>query len=52
MVYAALFGVGKILLHQPGIGSGLVVLAAVCAWLLYRDIQRGWGAEGSAAAAK
>jgi solute:Na+ symporter, SSS family len=52
MVYSALFGVGKILLHQPGIGSALVVLAIVCAWLLYRDIQRGWGVEDRAAAAK
>jgi hypothetical protein len=49
MVYAALFGVGKMLLHQPGIGAALAVLAVVCAWLLYRDIQKGWGAEGSAA---
>jgi hypothetical protein len=51
-VYSALFGVGKILLHRPGIGSALVVLAIVCAWLLYRDIQRGWGVEDRAAAAK
>jgi len=52
MVYAALFGVGKILLHQPAKGAVLLVVAVVSAWLLYRDIQKGWGAEGSAAAAK
>jgi Na+/proline symporter len=50
MIYCALFGVGKVLLHQPGLGIGLVAVAAVCAFLLYRDIQRGWGAEDRMAA--
>ena len=43
MVYAALFGVGKIILHQPGVGAVLCVVSVICAVLLYRDIQRGWG---------
>ena len=38
MVYAALFGVGKICFGQIGAGSLLLGLAAVCAGLLYRDI--------------
>ena len=38
MVYATLFGVGKICLGKIGTGSLLLGLAAVCAGLLYRDI--------------
>jgi Na+/proline symporter len=38
MVYAALFGVGKICFGEIGAGSLLLGLAAVCAVLLYRDI--------------
>jgi SSS family solute:Na+ symporter len=48
MVYSALFGVGKLILQQPRLGAALLLLAAVCAALLYRDIQRGWGEEGPA----
>jgi SSS family solute:Na+ symporter len=46
MVYLALFGVGKLILHQPGLGAGLLAGSAVCAALLYLDqSRRGWGAE-------
>jgi SSS family solute:Na+ symporter len=38
MVYATLFGVGKICFGKIGVGSLLLGLAAVCAGLLYRDI--------------
>jgi hypothetical protein len=38
MVYAALFGVGKLCFGRMGAGSLLMGLAAVCAGLLYRDI--------------
>jgi len=38
MVYAALFGIGKLCFGQTGAGIGLLGLAAVCAMLLYRDI--------------
>jgi TM2 domain-containing membrane protein YozV len=38
MVYAALFGVGKLCFGQIGTGSLLLGLATVCALLLYRDI--------------
>src|SRR5581483_8560716 len=49
MVYAALFGVGKILLHEAGLGVGLMVVAAACAGGLYWNLERqGWGAENAA----
>jgi SSS family solute:Na+ symporter len=38
MVYATLFGVGKLCFGQIGAGTALLGLAAVCAVLLYRDI--------------
>jgi Na+/proline symporter len=38
LVYAALFGVGKLCFGQIGTGSLLLGLATVCALLLYRDI--------------
>jgi SSS family solute:Na+ symporter len=40
MVYAALFGIGKICLGAPGTGMMLLALSAVCAALLYRDISQ------------
>ena len=40
MVYAALFGIGKLCFGQIRRGIGLLALAAVCAALLYRDISR------------
>ena len=44
MVYAALFGVGKLCFGQIGTGSLLLGLATVCALLLYRDITQRVGA--------
>ena len=38
MVYAALFGIGKLCFGQTGAGIALLGLAAFCAALLYRDI--------------
>jgi len=38
MVYAALFGIGKLCFGKTGAGIGLLGLAAVCAMLLHRDI--------------
>jgi len=38
MVYAALFGIGKLCFGRIGVGMGLLGLASVCAILLYRDI--------------
>ena len=46
MVYLALFGLGKVLFKQPGLGIVLLLGSAVCAVLLYLDqSSRGWGAE-------
>jgi SSS family solute:Na+ symporter len=40
MVYAALFGVGKLLLQHWTIGAVLVVVAIVCAWQMSRELSR------------
>jgi solute:Na+ symporter, SSS family len=40
MVYAALFGAGKLLLGAPAAGGALLLLAGVCGTLLYRDLAR------------
>jgi Na+/proline symporter len=45
MVYLCLFGTGKILLRQPGIGSVLLLASAVCAILLYRNVVRNFRTE-------
>jgi Na+/proline symporter len=45
MVYLALFGTGKLILHEPRLGAMLLVGAVICAVLLYRDIARRWGSE-------
>jgi SSS family solute:Na+ symporter len=37
-VYSALFGVGKLLLQQREIGLILVLLAAICAWQMRREL--------------
>jgi SSS family solute:Na+ symporter len=43
LVYSALFGMGKILFGQTGLGFGLLAVAAVAASLLYWDLERrGW----------
>ena len=41
MVYSALFGVGKLLLQQWLLGTCLVVIAALCAWQMSRELSRG-----------
>jgi len=51
MVYLALFGAGKLILNEPGLGLGLLACGVVCAWLLYRDIFRRWAKEGAPAEA-
>jgi solute:Na+ symporter, SSS family len=43
LVYGSLFGVGKLLLHEVPMGLGLLVLASVAGWVIYRDLsRRGW----------
>jgi len=40
MVYSALFGVGKLLLLERGLGTLLVVVAGGSAWQLSRELSR------------
>jgi solute:Na+ symporter, SSS family len=40
MVYGALFGAGKLLLHDWSAGALLCVLAVVCAWLISRELNQ------------
>ena len=43
LVYGALFGVGKLLLHEPRPGIILLAVAAVAGFVIYRDLsRRGW----------
>jgi len=43
LVYASLFGVGKILFGETALGLGLLLVAAGAAALVYRDLERrGW----------
>jgi SSS family solute:Na+ symporter len=43
LVYGALFGVGKLLLHETLAGLVLLVVAAVAGGVIYRDLsRRGW----------
>ena len=52
MTYSVLFGVGKLLLRNSELGTILVLLALVCAWLMWRELDRvqdnQTGASGSA----
>jgi Na+/proline symporter len=53
MVYLALFGLGKIILKQPGPGTAMLVGSVICAGLLYADqTARKWGAEEESSAAE
>ncbi len=45
MVYLALFGTGKILLNQSGLGAILLFFSALCAGLLYRGVIRNFADE-------
>jgi hypothetical protein len=49
MVYAALFGVGKLLLEHWTIGTILVVVAIVCAWQMSRELSRSREPDASGA---
>jgi Na+/proline symporter len=45
LVYASLFGVGKIIFGETALGLGMLALAAGAAWLVHRDLERrGWRA--------
>jgi len=46
MVYAALFGLGKLILHQAALGMILLVIAAACAIALNANMGRsGWNSQ-------
>ena len=46
MVYLALFGAGKVIFRQPGLGLLMLLGSGICAVVLYREqSKRGWGAE-------
>jgi Na+/proline symporter len=45
MVYAALFGLGKVFLGETATGISLLAMSAICAALLYRDISQRVGTE-------
>jgi SSS family solute:Na+ symporter len=38
MIYAALFGLGKIIFGSPALGTGLLVLSVVCGYLISRNL--------------
>jgi solute:Na+ symporter, SSS family len=43
LVYATLFGVGKIIFGQFLLGAGFLVLAVIAGWVIYWDLnRRGW----------
>src|ERR1700720_3326944 len=44
MVYSALFGVGKLLMHHWSLGIFLVVVATICAWRMAIELNREQGA--------
>ena len=45
LIYGALFGTGKLLLHEPAPGFALLALGALGLAILYRDLsKRGWHA--------
>jgi solute:Na+ symporter, SSS family len=45
LVYASLFGVGKIIFGEPALGFGMLLVAAAAGWLIRWDLdRRGWKA--------
>jgi len=40
MVYSALFGVGKLLIHHWPLGIFLVLVATICAWRMAKELNR------------
>jgi hypothetical protein len=43
LVYGALFGVGKLLLHDTMPGLILLAISAISGFVIYRDLsRRGW----------
>jgi Na+/proline symporter len=43
LVYATLFGVGKLIFGETALGLSLLALAASAGWLIHRDLERrGW----------
>jgi SSS family solute:Na+ symporter len=45
LVYASLFGVGKLVFGETELGLAILALAAGAGWLIYRDLdRRGWRA--------
>jgi len=49
MVYSALFGVGKLLMHHWSLGIFLVLVATICAWRMARELNQEQGAPQVAA---
>ena len=45
MIYLALFGAGKFILNQRGLGLLMLAGSAICAFVLYKEQSaRNWGA--------
>jgi hypothetical protein len=45
LIYGALFGVGKLLLHETSIGLALLAMGAIGFAIIYRNLsRRGWSA--------
>ncbi len=43
MIYSALFGTGKVIFGEYPAGFGMLALAALSGWLIYRNLnRRGW----------
>jgi Na+/proline symporter len=43
MIYMSLFGLGKILFRETALGAGMLALAALAGYYIYRDLtKRGW----------
>jgi SSS family solute:Na+ symporter len=49
MVYSALFGVGKLLMHHWSLGMFLVLVATICAWRMAIELNQEQGAPQVAA---